>query len=93
MSAAAGTFSRLNRFTEHRILDGERILIPDALRLMALKLHAIRSVTRSRQETDWHDIIGIRRAARQDLDKTEFKEIVERYGGPAALAEIRQRFG
>jgi hypothetical protein len=87
------TFLRLNRFTEHRVLDGERILIPDALRLVALKLHATRSATRSRQETDWQDIIGVLRAARQDLDNTELKEIVERYGGPAAIAEIRRRFG
>jgi hypothetical protein len=87
------TFSRLNRFTEHRVLDGERILIPDVLRLVALKLHAARSATRSRQETDWQDIVGILRAARQDLDNPEFKEIVERYGGQATLAEIRRRFG
>jgi hypothetical protein len=93
MIVDAQTFSRLIRFTEHRVLDGERILIPDALRLVALKLHAIRSATRSRQETDWQDIVGILRAARQDLENTEFKEIVERYGGPAALAEIRQRLG
>jgi hypothetical protein len=85
------TFERLDRFAEERIFDGERIKIPSAVHLVALKLHATRDVTRQSSEIDWEDIVGVLRAAKQNIDDPEFRAIVERYGGPEAIHEIKRR--
>jgi hypothetical protein len=85
------TFERLNEFTEERMFDGERILIPDAVHLVALKLHAGQSASRRRTEIDWEDIIGVLRAADQNIDDAEFRAIVVRYGGAEAIEEIKRR--
>ena len=85
------TFERLNEFTEERLFDGERILIPDAVHLIALKLHAAQNASRRRIEVDWEDIVGVLRAAHQNIDDPEFRAIVDRYGGPKANEEIKRR--
>jgi len=85
------TFERLSRFTEKRTLDGEQIRVPNAVHLVALKLHATRDLTRRRSEIDWEDIVGVLRAANQNVDDLQFRAIVERYGGPGAFHEIKRR--
>jgi hypothetical protein len=87
------TFIRLKAFAEQRTFDGETVSIPDALRMVALKLHATRSTSRLRREIDWEDIAGILRTAKKSLDDPEYQEIVFRYGGSEAIAEIRRRIG
>jgi hypothetical protein len=85
------TFERLYLFTEERLFDGEQIRIPNAVHMVALKLHAAQDATRRRSEVDWEDIVGVLRAAQQNVDDAEFRAIVERYGGPAAIHEIKRR--
>ena len=85
------TFDRLSLFTESRVLDGNRILIPDPLRLVALKLHALKAVSRPDREKDWADIAGVIRAAGIDLENPEFQAIVQRYGPLESNAELRRR--
>jgi hypothetical protein len=85
------TFDRLSQFTESRVLDGKRILIPDPLRLVALKLHALKAVSRSDRDKDWADIAGVIRAAGLDLENPEFQAIIQRYGPSESNAELRRR--
>ena len=85
------TYSRLSAFGQRRELDHESVAIPDATRLIALKLHSARDTRRERRETDWEDIIGIIRAASLDVENAEFRAIVDRYGGPESLLEIKRR--
>jgi hypothetical protein len=86
------TFARLLAHTEEKILDDETILIPDPLRLIALKLHATKSRGRRRRNTDWDDIVGVLRATRIPIDDPELQVIVGTYGGTEAWSEIRERF-
>lgn len=85
------TFARLLERSVERDLDDETILIPDPLRLIALKLHAARSASRRRRNTDWDDVAGVLRATRIPIDDPELQEIVERYGGAESWSEIRER--
>jgi hypothetical protein len=85
------TFERLSQFTESRVLDGENIQIPDPKRLIAMKLHALKAVSRLNREKDWDDIAGIIRATNQNIEDRDFQEIVKQYGQPGAIEEIRRR--
>jgi hypothetical protein len=46
------TFGRIEITSNEKMLDGEQIRIPDALRLIALKLHATRDPNRRTRETE-----------------------------------------
>jgi hypothetical protein len=72
-------------------LDGVQIQIPDALRLIALKLHATRDPNRRTGERDWQDVAGLLTMTKQNLEDPELQSIISHYGGPTALAEIRRR--
>jgi hypothetical protein len=85
------TFERLSQFTEPRVLDGENIQIPDPKRLIAMKLHALKAVSRLNREKDWDDIAGVIRATNQNIEDRDFQEIVKQYGQPGAIDEIRRR--
>ena len=91
MIVDATTFQRLNQFTEPRTFDGEQIRIPDAKRLVALKLHALKASARTTREKDWSDIVGIILAAQLDIEDPEFQDIVQTYGEPGAIAKIKRR--
>ncbi|MBV8484401.1 MAG: hypothetical protein JO077_16245 [Verrucomicrobia bacterium] len=93
MVVDGGTFEQVVRSGESRVLDDEQILIPDAKRLIAMKLHALKAVTRARREQDWADIVGVIRATNQAIEDTELREIIERYGPSGAFAELRHRLG
>jgi hypothetical protein len=82
-----GTFDRIENTSNEKMLDGEQIRIPDVLRLVALKLHATREPT----QTDWQDVVALVLAANQNLEDPELQAIISQYGGPKALAEIRER--
>jgi len=85
------TFTRLSHFTEARVFDGWTIQIPDPKRLVAMKLHALKAVSRLNREKDWDDIAGVIRASNLDIEDREFKEIVQTYGSPGAVDEIKGR--
>ncbi|MBV8587171.1 MAG: nucleotidyltransferase family protein, partial [Verrucomicrobia bacterium] len=85
------TFERLERFTESRVLDGETIVIPDPKRLIAMKLHALNASSRQNREKDWDDIVGVIRASGLNVEDPEFLNIIERYGQPGTITELRRR--
>jgi hypothetical protein len=85
------TFDRIGATATEKMLDGERIGVPDVLRLIALKLHATRDTNRRTSETDWQDVAGLLRRTNQNIEDPEVRAIVSQYGGPTALAEIRSR--
>jgi hypothetical protein len=85
------TFRRIEDTSNEKLLDGEQIRIPDVLRLVALKLHAVREPTRRTSETDWQDVASLLLTTNQNLEDPELQAIVTQYGGPTALAEIRRR--
>jgi hypothetical protein len=74
--AARKTFSRVEATADQKVLDGHRIRIPDAPRLIALKLHATRDATRRTTETDWQDIAGLVMAADLSLEDPELGAII-----------------
>src|SRR5215469_9473789 len=85
------TFARIEVTANQKVLDGRQIRIPDALRLIALKLHATRDPARRTTETDWQDIAGLVRASNRNLEDPELQAIISQYGGPEALTEIQRR--
>jgi hypothetical protein len=56
--------------------------------LVALKLHAAASPTRSKPELDWEDIRQIVRICRLDPVEESFRALILRYGGQDALTRI-----
>jgi hypothetical protein len=85
------TFSRIEATAHQKVLDGQQIRIPDALRLIALKLHATRDRTRRTTETDWQDVVGLLLATNRTLEDPELRAIISVYGGNEAFAEIKRR--
>ncbi len=85
------TFGRIEVTSNKKVLDGEQIRIPDALRLIALKLHATRDPNRRTSETDWQDVAALLMTTNQNLEDPELRAIISQYGGTTALAEIRRR--
>ena len=64
------------------------VCIPSARHLVALKLHAARSASRSEPEKDWGDIEALVKLHRLDPGDKDFRDIVLRYGGEESLARI-----
>ena len=85
------TFDRIEETATQKMLDGREIRIPDALRLIALKLHATRDTARRTTETDWQDVVSLLRATNRNLEDPELRTIISLYGGPRALGEIKRR--
>jgi hypothetical protein len=74
-------------------LAGERVLLPRPEFLVALKLHAAVSPTRSKPETDWEDIRQIVRICELDPKEESFRALILRYGGDDGLARIEEFAG
>jgi hypothetical protein len=85
------TFGRIDMTAHQKVLDGQQIRIPDAIRLIALKLHATRDPSRRTTETDWQDVAGLLKATNRNLEDPELRAIISQYGGPGALTEIQRR--
>ncbi len=64
-----------------------RMARPD--HLVALKLHAASSSTRSKPEQDWEDIRQIVRICKLDWRDPEFETIILQYGGEEALKRVQ----
>lgn len=82
------TWEKLIEGAKAMQLGGESVLLPRPEYLVALKLHAAASPTRSRPAVDWEDIRQIIRISRLDSAEESFRELILRYGGPDALAKI-----
>lgn len=70
-------------------LAGEQVLLPRPEYLVALKLHAASSPSRSKRAIDWEDIRQIVRLCRLDPSDDSFRALILRYGGVDALEKIQ----
>ncbi|MDQ6623114.1 MAG: hypothetical protein M3Y86_06470 [Verrucomicrobiota bacterium] len=89
MFVDALTWEKLRRGARNCDFAGERVLIPRPEFLVALKLHAANSATRSKPATDWEDIRQIVRICALDPEEQSFRDLILRYGGEDGLARIR----
>jgi hypothetical protein len=83
------TWEKLIAGAQEVDLAGARALLPRPEYLVALKLHAAASATRSKPEVDWEDIRHIVRLCALDPAEESFRALVLRYGGEDALAKIK----
>jgi len=93
MFVEEATWRKLSEGAREMDLAGERVLLPRPEYLVALKLHAAASPTRSKPEVDWEDIRQIVRLCALEPDKEPFRSLILRYGGADALRKIQQISG
>lgn len=89
MFVEQATWDKLVQGAKEMDLGGEQILLPRPEYLVALKLHAASSATRSKPAVDWEDIRQIVRICALDPNEESFRAIILRYGGEDALARIQ----
>jgi hypothetical protein len=89
MFVEQSTWEKLSEGAKEMDLAGERVLLPRPEYLVALKLHAAASPTRSKPEVDWEDIRQIVRLCALDAREESFRALILRYGGEDALARIQ----
>lgn len=89
MFVDASTWRKLSESAQPANLAGETVLLPRPEFLVALKLHAANSPTRSKPAIDWEDIRQIVRICRLDPEEASFRDLILRYGGADALARIK----
>ena len=82
------TWEKLLEGATETQLGSERVQLPRPEYLVALKLHAAASPTRSKPELDWEDIRQIVRICRLDPAEESFRALILRYGGQDALTRI-----
>jgi nucleotidyltransferase DUF2204 len=90
MFAEQETWEKLLEGARETQLGSERVQMPRPEYLVALKLHAAASPTRSKPELDWEDIRQIIRICRLDTTEESFRALILRYGGQDALAKIER---
>ncbi len=78
------TFEKLERESVRK----GNLHVPSPRHMVALKLHAAKSPTRSEPEKDWGDIEALIKLHRLDPDDPDFRDIICRYGGKESLARI-----
>jgi hypothetical protein len=90
MFVEEATWLKLSEGAKEMDLAGERVLLPRPEYLVALKLHAAASPTRSKPEVDWEDIRQIIRLCALKPVEEPFRSLILRYGGEDALQRTRQ---
>ncbi len=89
MFVEQATWDKLIEGAKEVDLAGQRVLLPRPEYLVALKLHAAASPTRSKPEIDWEDVRQIVRLCALDPEEESFRALVLRYGGEDAFAKIQ----
>jgi hypothetical protein len=93
MFVDSGTWEKVLSGTSLVHVGGETVCLPCPEIVIALKLHAAKSATRTKPESDWEDIRQIIRIHQLNPDDETFKNLILRYGGPDALRKIQQFVG
>ena len=88
MFVGAATWEKLFESSRTGHAVGHEVRMPKPEHLVALKLHAASSPTRSKPAVDWEDIRQIVRICGLNISDPEFREIVRRYGGEEAVRRI-----
>jgi hypothetical protein len=83
------TWAKLRAEAVEKSHRGLSVYVPAVRHLIALKLHAAKSATRSTPEKDWNDIVELVRRHRLDPNEDEFSALILRYGGEESLSRIR----
>lgn len=89
MFVEQATWEKLIQGAREINLEGAPALLPRPEYMVALKLHAALSPTRSKPELDWEDIRQIIQTCRLDPEEESFRALILRYGGESALARIQ----
>ena len=89
MFVDAQTWQRLSEGARGGDFAGEKVWMPSPEFLVALKLHAANSPTRSKPATDWEDIRQIVRICGWDPEEESFRALILRYGGENGLERIK----
>lgn len=89
MFVEQGTWEKLNEGAKEMKLPGQRVLLPRPEYLVALKLHAAGSLTRTKPEVDWEDIRQIVRIAALDPAEESFRALIFPYGGKMRSPESK----
>jgi hypothetical protein len=88
MFVDAVTWKKLSDSSRSGHTAGHEVRTPKPEHLVALKLHAASSPTRSRPGVDWEDVRQIVRICGLDIADPEFRDMVRRYGGEDAVHRI-----
>jgi hypothetical protein len=83
------TWRNLSEEAGSRVHGQVNIKVPSARHMVALKLHAARSPSRSDPGKDWTDIHQLVKRHGLDTTDREFATIVVRYGGEEALERLK----
>ena len=89
MLVSASTWAKMYAAREQRPLGDATFDVPAGVHIIALKLHALRQ--NPSRSTDWDDIEHLIDVCNIDVQGSEFRAIVSRYGSPSAYARILQR--
>lgn len=84
------TWEKLIAGAREATLADQPVLLPRPEYLVALKLHAATSATRSKPEVDWEDIRQIVRICGLDPAEPSFRELILQYGGDDAIGRIER---
>lgn len=88
MFVDSATWQKLLESSKMGHAAGHEVRMPKPEHLVALKLHAASSPTRTKPEVDWEDIRQIVRICGLDIADPGFREIVHRHGGEEAVRRI-----
>lgn len=84
------TWQKLSQGAREVDLGGAIGLVPRPEYLVALKLHAAQSPTRTKPEADWEDIRQLVRICGLNPADESFRALILRYGGEDGLTRIEQ---
>ena len=83
------TWSNLSKEAAGKTHGQVNIKVPSVRHMVALKLHAARSPSRSDPDKDWTDIRQLIKRHKLDLTDHDFMTLVVRYGGEEALEKLK----
>ena len=66
---------------------------PNALSMIALKLHARNQPGREAREKDWEDIVGLIKSHELSLDSCDLQAIFTKHGSEGDITRIREELG
>ncbi len=87
------TFDKMKARAETKALMDAEHLVPRALELIALKLHALRDPVRAAKGMDLADILALARGEGLSLENPDFKAILQKYADEQTQGEIARQLG
>lgn len=88
MFVEQATWEKLSESPVCKVLADQEVQLPRPEHLVAMKLHAASSPTRSKPEADWEDIRQLVLINHLEISDPAFHDLVLRYGGEPAVRRI-----